>query len=68
LTHDDAEEPYDDYGGRITGVPWAAGDLARAIKQADTLDNLRRCARVPGPAVSQYGRELAAPWTAPRST
>jgi hypothetical protein len=31
--------------GRITGVPWAAGDLAWAINQADTLDNLLRCAR-----------------------
>lgn len=40
-----------------------AGELARAIKQADMLDNLRRCARDHDPAVLQYGRALAAMWT-----
>jgi hypothetical protein len=66
LTHDEPEELYDDYVGRIIGAPGAAGDLARAIKQADMLDNLRRCARDHDPAVALYGRALAALWTAPR--
>jgi hypothetical protein len=68
LTHDELEEPYDDYVGRIIGAPGVAGDLARAIKQADMLDNLRRCARDHDALVAQYGRALAALWTAPRKT
>ena len=68
LTRDDPEEPYDAYVGRIISAPGAAGDLARAIKQADMLDNLRRCARGHDPAVAQYGRALAALWTGPRNS
>jgi hypothetical protein len=68
LTHDEAVEPYDDYVGRIIGTPGTAGDLARAIKQADMLDNLSRCARDHDPAVAQYGCALAALWSAPRKT
>jgi hypothetical protein len=64
LTHDDAAELYEDYVQRIIDAPGAAGDLARTIKQADMLDNLRRCARDHDPVVSQYGRALAALWTA----
>ncbi len=65
LTHDDPEELYGNYVGRIIGARGAAGGLARAIKQADMLDNLRRCARDHDPAVAQYGRALAALWAAP---
>jgi hypothetical protein len=68
LTHEDPEEPYDDYLGRVIAAPGAAGGLARAIKQADMLDNLRRCARDHDPAVAQYGRALAALWTAQQNT
>jgi hypothetical protein len=68
LTHDNPEESYDDYVRRIVDALGAAGDLARTIKQADMLDNLRRCARDRDPAVTQYGRSLAALWTAPRNT
>jgi hypothetical protein len=65
LTHSDPDEPYDNYVERIIGAPGAAGDLARAIKQADMLDNLRRCARDHDPAVAQYGRALGALWAPP---
>jgi (p)ppGpp synthase/HD superfamily hydrolase len=68
LTHHDPKEPYDDYVGRIIRAPGEAGDLAREIKQADMLDNLRRCARDHDPRVAQYGRALAALWTAHRNT
>lgn len=68
LTHDNPEESYDAYVRRIVGALGAAGDLARTIKQADMLDNLRRCARDRDPAVAQYGRSLAALWTAARNT
>jgi len=64
LTHADSSEPYDDYVRRIIHAPGRAGDLARAIKEADMLDNLRRCARDRDPAAAQYGRALAALWTA----
>ena len=68
LTHDEPEARYDNYVARIIGAPGAAGDLARVIKEADMLDNLRRCARDRDPAVAQYGRALAALWTARRTT
>jgi hypothetical protein len=45
LTQSDAEESYEDYVRRIVAAPGVAGDLARTVKQADLLDNLRRCAR-----------------------
>ena len=64
LTHDDPAESYDAYVQRIIEAPGAAGKLARAVKQADMLDNLRRCARDRDPAVAQYGRALGALWTA----
>lgn len=63
LTHDDAAGSYEDYVQRIIDAPGTAGVLARTIKQADMLDNLRRCARDHDPAVSQYARALAALWT-----
>lgn len=62
LTHDDPSEPYDRYLRRIIEAPGRAGDLARAIKEADMLDNLRRCVRDRDSAVAQYGRGLAALW------
>ncbi|MFZ0089233.1 MAG: hypothetical protein WAL63_06995 [Solirubrobacteraceae bacterium] len=67
LTHDNAVEPYDDYVGRIIGARGVAGDLARAVKQADMIDNLCRCVRDRDPALAQYGRALAALWAAPRN-
>lgn len=64
LSHQNASEPYDEYVRRIIGAPGRAGEIARAVKQADMLDNLRRCARDHDPAVAQYGRALAALWSA----
>jgi hypothetical protein len=61
LTHS-ADEPYLDYVRRIIDAPGVAGALARSVKQADMLDNLRRCARDHDPAVAQYGEALAALW------
>jgi (p)ppGpp synthase/HD superfamily hydrolase len=66
LTHKDPSVSYADYVAAITTAPGQAGDLARAIKQADMLDNLRRCARDCDPAIAQYGRALAALWTTHR--
>lgn len=67
LTHQDAAEPYDDYVSRILNAAGRAGDLARAIKQADMLDNVRRCARDHDPAIARYGRALAALWSGPHT-
>lgn len=67
LTHQGANEPYDDYVRRILSAPGRAGELARAVKQADMLDNVRRCARDHDPAIAQYGRALAALWSAPQT-
>jgi hypothetical protein len=64
LTHHDLDEPYENYVARIVDAGGAAGRLARAIKEADVLDNLRRCARDHDPAIAQYGRALAALWAA----
>jgi len=61
LTHDSGE-PYDDYVGRIASAEGAAGSLARAVKEADMLDNLRRCSLARDPAVAKYGRGLATLW------
>lgn len=61
LTHDN-EEPYDDYVGRIATAEGEAGSLARAVKEADMLDNLRRCSLARDPAVAKYGRGLATLW------
>jgi (p)ppGpp synthase/HD superfamily hydrolase len=61
LTHDETEA-YQTYIERIVNASGDAGELARATKQADMLDNLRRCARDHDPAVGQYGRALAALW------
>src|SRR5450755_2165598 len=38
LTHQDASEPYDEDVRRILRAPGRAGELARAVKQADMLD------------------------------
>ena len=62
LTHDHALGSYADYVQRIVDAPGPAGDLARAVKEADLLDNLRRCARDRDLAVAQYGQALAALW------
>ena len=67
LTHDDPKETYEDYVRRIIDAPGATGDLARAVKEVDMLDNLRRCARDRDVAVDQYGRALAALWARDRA-
>jgi hypothetical protein len=61
LTHD-GDDPYDDYVERIAGAEGEAGSLARAVKEADMLDNLRRCVLARDPAVAKYGRGLEALW------
>jgi 8-oxo-dGTP pyrophosphatase MutT (NUDIX family) len=63
LTHDE-REPYQQYVERLAGAAGQAGDLARSIKEADMLDNLRRCADAQDEAVAQYGRALARLWSA----
>ncbi len=63
LTHD-GKESYAEYVQRIIEAEGEAGMLARAVKQADMLDNLRRCAVAHDPAVAQYGEALGALWTA----
>lgn len=63
LTHD-ADESYEDYIDRLAQAQGDAGLLARAVKEADMLDNLRRCARARDPAVGQYGQALARLWNA----
>ncbi len=63
LTHDGSES-YTEYVRRIIEAEGEAGMLARAVKQADMLDNLRRCAVGHDPAVAQYGEALGALWTA----
>jgi hypothetical protein len=50
LTHD-RNEPYVTYIARIVHAPGDAGSLARAVKEADMLDNLRRCALGRDPAI-----------------
>ena len=55
LTHA-GHEPYDDYIDRLVQADGDAGRLARAVKEADMLDNLHRCARDRDPAVGQYGQ------------
>ena len=66
LTHHDAEEPYVDYVSRIFSAPGRAGELARAVKQADMLDNVRPCIRDHDPAIAQYGSALAELWSPSR--
>jgi hypothetical protein len=61
LTHD-VGVPYLGYVACIAGAPGEAGELARAVKQADMLDNLRRCLLAHDPAVGQYGSGLALLW------
>ncbi len=61
LTHD-ASESYEDYIYRLAQAEGDAGSLARAVKEADMLDNLRRCALAHDPAVGQYGQALAKLW------
>ena len=63
LTHNTELDSYADYIQRIIDAPGEAGALARAIKEADMLDNLRRCARDRDIAVAQYANALAALWS-----
>jgi (p)ppGpp synthase/HD superfamily hydrolase len=58
LTHDE-REPYQQYIERLVMAAGQAGVLARSVKEADMLDNLRRCAEARDEAVAQYGRALA---------
>jgi (p)ppGpp synthase/HD superfamily hydrolase len=66
LTHVDPGVTYADYIAAIAAATGSAGALARAIKQADMLDNLSRCARDHDPAIAQYAAALAALWTTAR--
>ena len=61
LTHDGGDS-YEDYLGRIAVAEGEAGSLARAVKEADMLDNLRRCSVARDPAVAKYARGLATLW------
>jgi (p)ppGpp synthase/HD superfamily hydrolase len=61
LTHDQST-PYQDYIDLIASADGEAGAIARAIKEADALDNLRRCVLARDEAIDQYGRALAALW------
>lgn len=61
LTHDPST-PYQDYIDLIASADGEAGAIARAIKEADVLDNLRRCVAARDEAIEQYGRALAALW------
>ena len=61
LTHN-SDETYDDYVARIASAEGESGGLARAVKEADMLDNLRRSALARDPAVGRYGRALATLW------
>lgn len=62
LTHD-GHEPYQDYVQRIALAGGQAGQLARAIKEADLLDNLHRCSAGRDQAVGRYGQALATIWS-----
>lgn len=67
LTHD-LDEAYQDYIDRLVHAEGEAGTIARAVKEADMLDNLRRCALAHDPAVGQYGLALAKLWNGNAST
>ncbi len=61
LTHN-GNESYEEYIDRLADAVGDAGVLARAVKEADMLDDLRRCVLARDPAVGQYGRALAKLW------
>ena len=63
LTRDDELDSYADYVHRIADATGEAGTLARAVKEADMLDNLRRSARDRDVAVARYGNALAVLWS-----
>jgi hypothetical protein len=63
LTHDDPDESYEHYVQRIIDEPGPAGNIARAVKEADLLDNLSRCARNHIPRVARYAGALSALWS-----
>ena len=65
LTHDDAVS-YDDYIDAIVRAGGDGGALARAVKESDLLDNLRRCCSARDGAVARYGGALARLWEGPR--
>ena len=61
LTHDGGGS-YEDYVTAIASADGEAGALARAVKESDLLDNLRRCVAARDRAVGQYGAALARLW------
>jgi hypothetical protein len=66
LAHDETEF-YADYVGRIIDAEGVPGQLARAIKEADILDNIHRCALAHNPTIAQYGEALSRLWARKRT-
>jgi hypothetical protein len=62
LTHDVALHSYAEYVKLIVDARGEPGVLARAVKEADLLDNLGRCVRDRDVAIARYGDALAALW------
>ncbi len=61
LTHDEADS-YEQYIEAIARADGEAGALARAVKESDLLDNVRRCCAARDHAVGKYGAALARLW------
>jgi hypothetical protein len=62
VTHDE-EDSYEEYIDQIARAEGEAGILARAVKESDILDNVRRCCLARDRAIGQYGAALARLWT-----
>lgn len=62
LTRDETES-YEAYIERLMQSNSEAAGLARVVKEADMLDNLRRCAAGRDPAIARYGQALGKLWT-----
>jgi (p)ppGpp synthase/HD superfamily hydrolase len=62
LTHE-GEGSYEAYIERLVQSDSDAARTARAVKEADMLDNLRRCAVGRDPAIARYGQALGRLWS-----